>query len=114
MKGMGTGTVYCVDWGIFDPLRYLNRGRLRLAVISKKELTPDDREAVLRMLNDPGATFVAHTKEFENFPGTNERLLKFADAAGYRRDMLVVIPDSFGRPAIEVYRFEAPDNDAGK
>ena len=113
MKGTGPGTVYCVDWGMLDPLRYLNHGRLKLAVgndpISKKELTPADREAVLRMLNDPGATFVAHTKEFENFQGTNEHLLKFAAEEGYRREMLTVISDSFGRPAFEVYRFNAPE-----
>ncbi len=113
VKGAGSGTVYCIDWGIFDPLRYLNHGRLKLAgddpISSTKELTAADREAVLRMLNDPGATFVAHTKEFENFPGTNARLLKFAGAEGYRRDMLAVISDSFGRPAFEVYRFAAPD-----
>jgi 4-amino-4-deoxy-L-arabinose transferase-like glycosyltransferase len=114
MKGAGSGTVYCIDWGIFDPLRYLNRGRLKLAAgpdpISKKELSPADREAVIQMLADPGAVFVAHTKEFENFQGTNEKLVKFADAAGYRRDMLAVISDSFGRAAFEVYSFAPPDS----
>jgi len=117
-KSAGSGTVYCVDWGMLDPLRYLNHGRLKLAVgndpISKKELTPGDRETVLRMLDDPGATFVAHTKEFENFPGTNERLLKFAEVEGYRWDMIATISDSFGRPAFEVYRFTAPESEAGK
>jgi hypothetical protein len=113
LKGAASGNVYCVDWGMLDPLRYLNRGKLKLAVgsdpISRKELSPDDREAVLRMVSEPGAVFVAHTKEFENFQGTNDRLLKFADAEGYRRDMLAVIPDKFGRPAFEVYRFAAAD-----
>jgi hypothetical protein len=113
LKGAASGNVYCVDWGMLDPLRYLNRGKLKLAVgndpISKKELSPEDREAVLRMVSEPGAIFVAHTKDFENFQGTNDRLVKFADAAGYRRDMLAVIPDKFGRPAFEVYRFAAAD-----
>ena len=114
MRSTGSGTVYCVDWGMLDPLRYLNRGRLKLAAgtdpISKKELSPADREAVIQMLADPGAVFVAHTKEFENFQGTNEKLVKFADAAGYRRDMLAVISDSFGRAAFEVYSFAPPDS----
>lgn len=100
---------------MLDPLRYLNRGKLKLAVgndpISQKELSPADRAAVLRMLDDPGAVFVAHTKDFENFQGTNDRLVKFADSKGYCRDMLAVIPDSFGRPAFEVYRFVAPVSD---
>ena len=113
MKGTGPGTVYCIDWGMLDPLRYLNRGALKLAVgtdpISKKELTDADREAVLRMVADPGATFVAHTKDFENFPGTNAHLLKVAADAGYRQQMLTVVPDSYGRPTFEVYRFVAPE-----
>ena len=108
LKNAGSARVYCVDWGMFDPLRYLDRGRLELRVgsdpISKKDLTPDDREAVLRILEDSGALYVAHTKEFENFQGIDERLTAFAAAAGYRREMLAVIADSFGRPAFEVYR----------
>jgi hypothetical protein len=118
MKGAGSATVYCVDWGMFDPLRYLNHGHLKLAVgndpISKKELTPDDRQAVLRILADTSGIYVAHTKEFENFAGVNDKLVKFAEAEGYRRQMLTVIADSFGRPAYEVYRFNAPESAAEK
>jgi len=117
MKEVDAGAVYCVDWGMLDSLRYLNRGKLKLAVgsdpISKPQLSPADREPVLRMLADPGAVFIAHTKDFENFQGTNERLVKFASAEGYRRDMLAVISDSFGRPAFEVYRFAPPEARAG-
>jgi hypothetical protein len=114
MKQFDSGNVYCTDWGMLDSLRYLNHGKLKLAVgsdpISKPVLSPGDREPVLRMLADPGAVFIAHTKDFENFAGTNERLAKFAAAEGYRRDMLAVISDSFGRPAFEVYRFAPPDS----
>jgi 4-amino-4-deoxy-L-arabinose transferase-like glycosyltransferase len=116
MKGAGSATVYCVDWGMLDPLRYLNHGKLKLAggsdPISKKELTPADREAVLRMLADPGAIYVAHTKDFENFQGTNQHLQAFAAAEGYRRDMLAVISDRYGRPAFEVYRMSPPSSDS--
>jgi hypothetical protein len=59
------------------------------------------------MVTDPGAVIVAHTKDFENFVGTNNKLVKFAAAEGYRREMLTVISDAFGRPAFEVYRFVA-------
>jgi hypothetical protein len=113
MKGAGSGTVYCVDWGMLDPLRFLNRGKLKLATgtdpIRNPQLTADDRAAVLRMISDPGAVFIAHTKDFENFPGTSEKLVKFAEAEGYRREMLTVISDRFGRPAFEVYRLSSPD-----
>ena len=118
MKSVKAGNIYCLDWGILDPLRYLNHGKLKLAMgsdpISKPELSAADREAVLRMLNETGAVFLAHTKEFENFPGTNDKLVKFGAAEGYRRDMLAVISDSFGRPAFEVYRFAAPDSAPGE
>jgi hypothetical protein len=113
MKPAAAGTVYCVDWGMIDPLRYLNRGKLKLAVgndpIGKPQLSDDDRAAVLRMLADPGAVFIAHTKDFESFPGTNEKLAKFAAAEGYRRNVLTVISDRFGRAAFEVYGFSPPD-----
>jgi len=109
----GSTTVYCVDWGMFDALRYLNHGRLKLRVgsdpISKKELTPDDREAVRRILADPEGIFVAHTKDFENFEGTNQRLKTFAAGEGYRLNMLSVISDRYGRPAFEVYREMPPE-----
>jgi hypothetical protein len=112
MKTAPAGTVYCVDWGMLDPLRYLNRGKLKLSVgnngVSQKEMSPADRDAALRMVADPGAVFIAHTREFENFPGTNDRLLKFAAGEGYTRDMLAVISDSFGHTAFEVYRLTAP------
>ena len=118
MKGVHSGNVYCVDWGILDSLRYLNHGKLPVLVgndpISKPQLSPADHEPVLRMVTDPGAVFVAHTKDFENFQGTNDKLVKFAAAEGYQREMLAVIPDSFGRQAFEVYRFVAANSDSGQ
>ncbi len=113
LKSAGPGTVYTLDWGMLDPLRFLNQGKLKLASgndpVSKAQLTPDERMTVLRMLADPGAVFVGHTKDFENFAGTNQKLVDFAAAAGYRREMLAVIADRYSRPAFEVYRLSPPD-----
>jgi hypothetical protein len=64
------------------------------------------------MLADPGAIFVAHTKDFENFQGANQQAASFAAAEGYRREMLAVISDRFGRPAFEVYRMSPPASDS--
>ena len=108
MKNVHPGNVYCVDWGLLDPLRFLSHGRLHVTSaveISTPTPTDDDRPRALAMIADPGAVFLAHTKDFENFPGRNDRLLQFAAAEGYRREMLTTIKDSFQRPAIEVYRF---------
>ena len=88
--------------------RTLPLGPVMLDVLGH-QLTDADRAAVLQMVADPGGTFVAHTKDFENFAGTNAHLLKVAADAGYRQEMLAVIPDSYGRPTFEVYRFATPE-----
>jgi hypothetical protein len=75
--------------------------------ISKPQLSSEDHDPVLRMVTDPGAVFVAHTKDFENFQGTNDKLVKFAATEGYQRETMARIPDRFGRQAFEVYRFVA-------
>ena len=109
VKGVRSGNVYCVDWGMLDSIRYLSHGTVKVAEgtdpISKPQLSPDDRIIALRMVSEEGAIFVGHTKDFENFQGTNEKLVKFAVNEGYQREMMSVIADSFGRPAFEVYRF---------
>jgi Dolichyl-phosphate-mannose-protein mannosyltransferase len=112
MKAFPQGNIYCVDWGIFDSLRLLNNGTLHVVVgddpISKPELSADDRLMVERMVKDPGAVFVTHTKDFENFHEVNNKLVKFAEGMGYKREMMSVISDTYQRPAYEVYRFVAP------
>jgi 4-amino-4-deoxy-L-arabinose transferase-like glycosyltransferase len=111
VKRLPAKTLYCEDWGILDNLRLLGRGKLPLRSgmdpLANAAMTPPDREDVLRMISDPGGVFLAHTREFAVFPA-NEKLLDFAAGAGYRREVLATISDSYGRPAYEVYRFAAP------
>jgi hypothetical protein len=110
MKAVSSGDVFCVDWGIFDSLRLLNHGKLKLRVgsdpIAKRELTGEDREFLQRMIADPGHVFINHTKPFEFFVGVNAKLVKYAADQGFRREIMAVIPDSYGREVYEVYRFE--------
>jgi 4-amino-4-deoxy-L-arabinose transferase-like glycosyltransferase len=90
--------VFCVDWGIQDSLRLLGRGKL-----TTFDLTgPLDNPAVLA---DPAFLFVGRTKELEVFQGNRDRLAASASAAGYRRETVGLVSDSFGRPTFEVYRF---------
>jgi 4-amino-4-deoxy-L-arabinose transferase-like glycosyltransferase len=109
MKGVSSDDVFCVDWGIFDSLRLLNRGKLKLRVgsdpISKSELTGEDREFLQRMIGDSGHIFINHTKDFEFFEGVNAKLVKYAADRGFRREIMAVIPDSYGRDVYEVYHF---------
>jgi hypothetical protein len=101
------------DWGIADQLRLLHRGRLHIGVgtdqISKPEMTDDDRTMVAQMISIPGNIFIAHTPPCEIFPGNNAKLIQFAAAAGYRREMLTTISDSYAHPVYEVYRFVKSD-----
>jgi hypothetical protein len=112
LKGASPGNVYCVDWGMTDSLRLLSRGKLPLRVgtdpITKPELNAADRELLGRMISSPGNLFVNHTKDFEFFKGVNDKLVKFAAEAGYRREILSVVSDRNGRPVYEVYHFAGP------
>jgi 4-amino-4-deoxy-L-arabinose transferase-like glycosyltransferase len=113
--------VLCLDWGILDPLRLLGEGRLPLAFgneeISRPTMNESERGAVRGMVSETGNVFVAHTREFEVFPGASDKLVAFAAQSGYERDVLKVIADRFGRPVFEVYRFsdsKSPALEQGK
>jgi len=109
MRNSQAKCVFSVDWGIMDSLRLLNQGTLPLRVgtdpISKPELSSDDREFLAKMIGEPQHVFINHTKNFEFFTDVNAKLVKYAEGAGYRRQVEAVIPDSNGRPVYEVYRF---------
>ena len=112
LKGVPSKGIYCADWGIMDSLRLLNRGKLPLHVgtdpIRKPELGPDDRDYLKRVISEPGHVFIAHTRDYEFFQGVNAKLLEFAAESGYERETMAVIPDGWGRPVYEVYRFAGP------
>jgi hypothetical protein len=114
LRDVPASNVFCVDWGILDSVRLLNRGRTPVRVgsdpVSKPELTAQDLETVRDWIKEPDHIFLAHTDGNEFFQGNNAKLLKLALGMGYRREMLNVISDRFGRRFFEVYRFRA---DAG-
>jgi len=100
LKALPVQKVYCVDWGIFDSLRLLNQGHLPL------EWGGDlDREALAARLREPGRIFIGHTADRAFFPETAAKVVRLAQEAGYRREMLAVVADSYGRATFEVYRF---------
>lgn len=111
MKDAPASNIYCVDWGIMDSMRLLSRGKLPLRVgtdpITKASYAEADREYLARTISGQGHVFINHTKDFEFFAGVNEKLVKYAAAEGYRREVMTVISDSNGRPVYEVYRFVA-------
>jgi 4-amino-4-deoxy-L-arabinose transferase-like glycosyltransferase len=112
LKGVPSKGIFCVDWGIMDSLRLLNRGTLPLNVgtdpIAKPVLSADDRDYLKRVVSEPSHVFIAHTKDCEFFQGVNAKLLKYAADSAYEREMIAIIPDAWGRPVYEVYRFVGP------
>jgi hypothetical protein len=99
--------VVCNDWGIMDQLRLLGRGRLPLTIIYDAvppEGGAPDAHRVAAAVGDPDHLFIGHTKDFEFFQ-SGEVIVKDVEAEGYRKEMLGIIPDSWGRPVYEVYHF---------
>jgi len=100
MKSQQATNVFCVDWGIMDSLRLLNRGRLPLRWGGDE---PDSELASL--LADPGSIFLGHAAGREVFPGKTAALTARAARLGFSREVMAEIGDSFGRPMYEVFRF---------
>jgi hypothetical protein len=109
MKGVPARNVFCVDWGIMNSMHLLSRGKMPLREgtnpITKPALDDADRQFLARTISEPANVFINHTKDFEFFTGVNDKLVKYAADAGYRREVVDVIADSHGRPVYEVYRF---------
>ncbi len=109
LEGDRSKTVFCMDWGMQDPLRMLQAGALPLRMgtdqVANAEMTDQDRRYATEMVTEPRNLFLAHTPQFENFPGLNERMIGFAAELGYRQEVLGRISDPFGRQVFEVYRF---------
>ena len=101
--------IYLDDWGMFDVLRMLNRGKLPLRVgsdpLTKPQLDAEDKGVVLARISDPDAVLVGHSDSAELFTGVNAKLRAIAAEAGYRREMLADISDRNGRVMFEVFRF---------
>ncbi len=84
-----THTLYVTDWGLFDSLNLLHRGRPQLRMASGP-LTPDAPSAdevadVRRMLQDQNGLFLGHVKAMEVYPNVGAHLDAQAKTAGLRR-----------------------------
>jgi len=110
LKTAPAPAVVCLDWGILDPLRLLNRGKLPLEMIPdslpRPEMSEEDRAWLAYRISDRANLFIGHTKDYEFFPGASPALARFAAQAGYIRETVAVIPDSYGRQVYEIYRFQ--------
>jgi hypothetical protein len=104
--------LFVTDWGVFDTLRMLHQGKLRLWVGSEPLMNPEptaaDLAAIQRMLTVPSPLFICHTKRYELFNGAADRLENAARRLGYEKDIVRTISDTNGRPVFELVRFNRP------
>jgi len=110
LMAMRPAAVYCADWDIFESLRLIDRGALRLRSgmdpSPAPDMSPADRQWLLGMIATPDAVWVTHVPDFEFFPAVRPKLDRFAAAAGFEHRLLRVIRDTHGRPTFELYRFQ--------
>jgi hypothetical protein len=98
-----------MDFGMFVNMELAHQGRLhaRFAGDPMRTESPNPAEqAQLRaMLAEPGALFVDHVSQMEQFRGVGANLDKFAMAAGYRKEPVRTVTDSHGRPVFEIFEY---------
>jgi len=101
--------VFLMDWGMFQPLRMLHQGRIKIFAGFDPVMTdaPDEaqRRTIDNMLTSAQAVFIAHTPGNEVFPVPNRRFENLAATRGFSKEILRTVPDRHGRKIFEVYRF---------
>jgi len=95
--------VYMLDWGIKETVNYLHRGRLNILIDDVS--TDPEPQTIHAMLTDPRSLFVGHVPGQQFFPRWSQDLDADAQASGYRKEVLRLVPDSNGRPIFEVFRY---------
>jgi hypothetical protein len=100
-------TFYVLDWGIYEPLLMLERGRLPARVLidpfASDSPNPQESRMIRDAFADPGALFVTHVPERDVFPGISEHLKRDAEETGFRPELLRTIADSNGRPVFQLW-----------
>jgi hypothetical protein len=101
--------VFVVDWGILESINLLSQGSVPALVgddYYSGAPEPARLDAVRRTMVDPGTLFVSHTLEYEQLRGSGSAVDNLAAGAGYQKEAVVTIPDRFGRPTFDIFRFK--------
>jgi hypothetical protein len=101
--------ILVVDWDIMESVNLLGKGKLpvffgdeyRIQVVE-----PTRIPALRSIMIDPRTVFVSHTPLYEQFRGSTAMVDKFAADAGFRRVPVTTIPDRFGRPTFDIFRYQ--------
>ena len=95
------------DWGIWNQLVLLHRGKLPLAFVTDAFLSATESEqdkAWQRGLLESGV-WLGHTPAYQELSGWNEKITNAAATAGFRKELLKVIADRNGRETFEIFHF---------
>ena len=90
--------VYVTDWGILETVNLLSEGEVPVQ---------DATAALPAMLADKNALFLTHAPAYEIWPAREQALREFAAPNGYRRELLMQVPDRNGRKIFEVSRYSS-------
>ena len=101
LPSMRPSQLCTVDWGFFETIRLLHRGRIQMCVAVDADTAPD---ILKRQIADPNAVFMGHVKGMEFDAGATGKLMRFAEAQGYSQSFRRVFFDYNGRPIIEVFK----------
>jgi hypothetical protein len=100
---------------MLNTLRLLDQGRLPLleegALLSKQELSTEDKGILSALLAEPTTVFVGHIPEKELYAGVTARLDDFAGSKKFNKETLDVIQDRNGRAVFQIFHFKPhPEN----
>ena len=103
-------TFYLIDWGLSDNLNLLHQGRLDLRTatgpLTTDSPTPEQLGEIRDMLDNLSGLILHHVPGHEVFPDVGARLDRAAESLGYVKEVVRIIPDSNGRPMLEILRFD--------
>ncbi len=105
LSGAGAAHIYATDWGIYDTLRALNRGRLPLEIGADWFLLDTEKKLPPEALAASGAIFVGHTENNEIMAGNAAGFEALAESVHLHKRVFKVIHDRNGRPIFELFRF---------
>ncbi|HEY4362276.1 MAG TPA: hypothetical protein VGN17_14975 [Bryobacteraceae bacterium] len=101
--------VDAMDFGILVTMELAHEGRLQARFAGDPMRTdspnPAEQAQMRAMLAEPGALFVDHVPELEQFRGVGANLDRFAAAERYRKVPVRTVADSHGRPTFEIFEY---------
>ena len=97
------GETLLIDWGMLEPIRVLNSGRIQVTVGD----APATDETIRRRVAGECTSFVAHNAGFAFNPAVRGRYELAAAQMGLTPEISEIIRDRNGRPIFEVFRYKS-------